>query len=280
VACRGCLLSWSLLGVKRTWPIALHMSAFDPKRTCHPTPGCEGRQRPLLLPPWHRECGERVTMRALGALGYALGIVTFVIVSSSVARATTTYTYVGNNYSGIIDSPDQPGTYTSSMFISGFFTVASPLPANLAGDITADVVHFSFFDGRNTITDSDITFMKSFSLATDGSGAISAWFIQLGKDTGGNNAGAVSATIITRGGPGFSSGYEDFGQRLFCVLFLGVCNFVEDSGVNFADPGSWSRNDEVATAPLPATLPLFATGLGALGLFGWRRKKGTVAFAA
>src|SRR5262249_4441141 len=25
--------SLSLLGVKRTWPIALHMSAFDPKRT-------------------------------------------------------------------------------------------------------------------------------------------------------------------------------------------------------------------------------------------------------
>ena len=25
--------------------------------------------------------------------------------------------------------------------------------------------------------------------------------------------------------------------------------------------------------PLPAALPLFATGLGALGLLGWRRKK-------
>jgi hypothetical protein len=25
--------------------------------------------------------------------------------------------------------------------------------------------------------------------------------------------------------------------------------------------------------PLPAALPLFATGLGALGLFGWRRKR-------
>ena len=25
--------------------------------------------------------------------------------------------------------------------------------------------------------------------------------------------------------------------------------------------------------PLPATLPLFATGLGALGLLGWRRKR-------
>ncbi len=28
-----------------------------------------------------------------------------------------------------------------------------------------------------------------------------------------------------------------------------------------------------AETPLPAALPLFATGLGALGLFGWRRKR-------
>jgi hypothetical protein len=31
----------------------------------------------------------------------------------------------------------------------------------------------------------------------------------------------------------------------------------------------------VASTPLPATLPLFATGLGALGLLRWRRKKAT-----
>ena len=36
----------------------------------------------------------------------------------------------------------------------------------------------------------------------------------------------------------------------------------EDCGVN----GQWA-------VPLPATLPLFASGLGALGLLGWRRKK-------
>src|SRR5262249_230835 len=30
----GCPLSWSLLGVKRTCSVALHMSANDPKRTC------------------------------------------------------------------------------------------------------------------------------------------------------------------------------------------------------------------------------------------------------
>ncbi|HUL86553.1 MAG TPA: VPLPA-CTERM sorting domain-containing protein [Pseudolabrys sp.] len=32
--------------------------------------------------------------------------------------------------------------------------------------------------------------------------------------------------------------------------------------------------------PLPAALPLFVTGLGALGLIGWRRKKKAAALAA
>jgi hypothetical protein len=36
-----------------------------------------------------------------------------------------------------------------------------------------------------------------------------------------------------------------------------------------------------AVTPLPAALPLFATGLGAMGLLGWRRKrKNTAAIAA
>ena len=38
-----CPLSRSLLGVKRTWPVAAHMSAYDPKRTsagCHALPVC------------------------------------------------------------------------------------------------------------------------------------------------------------------------------------------------------------------------------------------------
>ena len=36
----------------------------------------------------------------------------------------------------------------------------------------------------------------------------------------------------------------------------------------------------VSTTPLPAALPLFATGLGALGLLGWRRKRKAAAVAA
>ena len=36
----------------------------------------------------------------------------------------------------------------------------------------------------------------------------------------------------------------------------------------------------VSQTPLPAALPLFASGLGAMGLFGWRRKRKTQAVAA
>jgi hypothetical protein len=47
-------------------------------------------------------------------------------------------------------------------------------------------------------------------------------------------------------------------------------------GGDFAYPtpcGSASERPPIATTPLPAALPLFATGLGALGLFGWSRKR-------
>ncbi len=40
-----------------------------------------------------------------------------------------------------------------------------------------------------------------------------------------------------------------------------------------AGPNPPTFTEEAPNVPLPATLPLFATGLGALGLLGWRRKR-------
>jgi hypothetical protein len=52
----------------------------------------------------------------------------------------------------------------------------------------------------------------------------------------------------------------------------------------FTQDGVAGRGDIAVTAnsatPLPAALPLFATGLGALGLAGWRRKKKAAPLAA
>jgi len=43
---------------------------------------------------------------------------------------------------------------------------------------------------------------------------------------------------------------------------------------------TYTFNPPGSVVPLPAALPLFATGLGALGLLGWRRKKKAAALAA
>ncbi len=43
-------------------------------------------------------------------------------------------------------------------------------------------------------------------------------------------------------------------------------------GIN--DEGQIVGSVNTAATPLLATLPLFATGLGAVGLLGWRRKRG------
>lgn len=50
--------------------------------------------------------------------------------------------------------------------------------------------------------------------------------------------------------------------------------FVSDSSDSGQGSGTLNVNAAlIATTPLPAALPLFASGLGALGLLGWRRKR-------
>jgi hypothetical protein len=44
--------------------------------------------------------------------------------------------------------------------------------------------------------------------------------------------------------------------------------------------GCLSQSVVPTASPLPAALPLFATGLGAIGLFGWRRKRKAAAVLA
>jgi hypothetical protein len=98
------------------------------------------------------------------------------------------------------------------------------------------------------------------------------------------DGGAPSAFSVTFGGTTLtsltnlpvSSSFTEFTFLVTATLantVLGI-NFRDDPGFMFLDDVS------VKEVPLPAAFPLFATGLGALGLLGWRRKRRNNATAA
>jgi hypothetical protein len=77
-----------------------------------------------------------------------------------------------------------------------------------------------------------------------------------------------------------------FGPNLsgFCMSF-GCFKFQDSTGSGeavgqFLGLPVTIATEEIPGAPLPGALPLFATGLGALGLLGWRKKKKAAALAA
>ena len=72
-----------------------------------------------------------------------------------------------------------------------------------------------------------------------------------------------------------------FGSESLDIVFFGTLDgharsLAEVSYIDFSSNGpirSVQVTGGVEPTPLPAALPLFATGLGALGLLGWRRKR-------
>jgi hypothetical protein len=64
------------------------------------------------------------------------------------------------------------------------------------------------------------------------------------------------------------------------VLFAGMEAGDAYLNIHTVQFGGGEIRGFLAETPLPAALPLFATGLGALGVFGWRRKRKKAVAAA
>jgi hypothetical protein len=112
---------------------------------------------------------------------------------------------------------------------------------------------FSFSDGVQTIANTTPGVVSGFYFSTDPLGSISAWYIFV---TSGSNE------ITTTND---ANSVEDYGNEPAPYPLTPV-------GENLNLASTW--------VPLPAALPLFATGLGVMGLLGWRRKRKDVAAIA
>jgi len=202
----------------------------------------------------------------------AAGTLIAILATVSASQAATVYSYTGNDFVFITDSADIGGTYTTSMNVTGSLTLTNPLgPNEPLHDITGpNLQSFSFFDGRNTITNlSPNLFEATLQMGTGGSGEIGTWLIQL------RLGDSITQELIFT-----SRTAADAGGINLCVNPPACSLFSTDlAQAQVVGDGRWVSS-EVSATPLPAALPLFASGLGALGLTVWRRKKKAAALTA
>jgi hypothetical protein len=182
----------------------------------------------------------------------------------SRAATATVYSYSGNSFLALAQPP-----FDSTMSISGSFTMPDALAPNQSYSFITPS-NFSFSDGLsstfNPVTNLNASLVIFQFIQTDALGNISAWFIQVAAGDY-TVPGQQTNTVIT-------ANNFDVGVLTVCSQFVGsTCTDISNSpsAVSAEAPGTWSFAP-VAT-PVPATLPLFATGLGGLSLLGWRRKR-------
>jgi hypothetical protein len=173
------------------------------------------------------------------------------------------YAYSGNNFSVFGGT-----SFDTTMSVSGSFTMADPLPSNQSGSTFITPLSFAFFDGVATVTNLNAS-LVIFQVGTDGSGNISGWTINVAAgdiDIPGGQINTIESLTVV-----------DVGLVTLCTArsSIGTCTSeVNEFGLT-PSHGAWSAT--LVTTPVPAALPLFATGLGALGLLGWRRKRKAIA---
>jgi len=186
----------------------------------------------------------------------------------SNANASEVYTYTGNDFTGV------SGSYSTLDSVSISITLSTPLGDDFSGSVTP--TSFTASDGVQTITSANASLSSSaFYFVTNGSGQITGWVVEVFTNpyvysVSGGAIGTQGAGQYTYQPPpdaivGSGSTNEDDGA---------LWGSVATSGYIDGDPGTWSAT------PLPAALPLFATGLGVMSFVVRRKRRKNVAAIA
>jgi hypothetical protein len=173
------------------------------------------------------------------------------------AKADSIYTYTGNNYTICGGTYCTGGPYALSIVFSTTLT-GSALNNLPFTNVTSTISSYTFTDGSGlTLTQSNnASGTLNISISTNASGNIVSWFV------GAYTLNAIVQMQTNWNSPlGFIPG-ADFSET--------TPNFAGNFGFIGNNPGTWTS---AAPVPEPPSFRLLGTGLGALMVAAWRRRK-------
>ena len=202
------------------------------------------------------EWGDRMKAKLLGLVA-VLSVMLFYPVRGDATTYDETYDYTGNALVVNVcygepggEACDPPAPYPLGISLSTSVTfVSDTYYASGTFDVAAD--GFGPDDSGGTVT---LT-----------SGVITSWLLSGSFEFSGSHGGEVLEITSTPSGDTWDVTYYTDPNTEPPPTDVA---YVMDAS---SSPGTWSC--PCAPTPLPAALPLVATGFGVIGLFGWRRKK-------
>jgi hypothetical protein len=182
------------------------------------------------------------------------------IYATCATSASTTYRYEGKNFTFISFSDPPVGDYTDEMSVSGSFTVSDSLEPMPLTDISADVLSFTFFDGRRPLTKDSATNFFQFYISISSEGEIDQWWIGMGSDFPTSPGEQLHQIYTAFDTVSDTPAVFDQGQIAECVSDPDCLRLPGDQGSVIGSPGTWS------VVPVPSAYLLYGSALGLLGI--------------
>jgi hypothetical protein len=212
-----------------------------------------------------QRAGREATLKILKRAGLRVAV---------AAAVSAGLTAIG--HASTVHAITATATYNLNLDANGTF-IPPVGTVTIVSNITKDTLTYTFnlFDRKNSLTqvflDAGATARHDLGSTTNSFGTFTDSFTARGRKFSITFSGTIVADFLSR------DGYDMY-AAVATVKGLFGNGASADGGTgsttNLLDPPViLSAPDAPTATPLPAALPLFATGLGAIGLLGWRRKR-------